>query len=440
LSSPTFASLELIDPLLRAVASANYHSPTPIQLQAIPPLLDGRDVLGCAQTGTGKTAAFSLPILQRLSLNHRRGKPEIRALVLTPTRELASQIGESFGVYGQFTQLRHLVVFGGVNQRSQVAELQRGIDVLVATPGRFLDLHSQGYIDLRVVEFFVLDEADRMLDMGFIRDIRKVIDLLPIDRQNLLFSATMPEPIIKLASGFLCDPVRVEVDPTSTTVESIDQQVMFVARPDKKRLLRFLLRDKRVKRAIVFTRTKHGANRVSRQLSKAGVSSAAIHGIKSQNARTRALAGFKSGEVRVLVATDIASRGIDVEGISHVFNYDLPNIAESYVHRIGRTGRAGRGGTAIAFCDETESAYLRDIEKLTGKPLKVVDDHPWHFPEAVPVPPPSRARRQGQRSLPLPRDSPNQRRLNAGSKFQGDNPSRSSRRRRRAPRRHSRSS
>ncbi len=341
-------------------------------------------MLGCAQTGTGKTAAFSLPILQHLAADSRRGKPVIRTLVLTPTRELAAQIGESFRVYGQFLELRHLVIFGGVKQHSQVSALRRGVDVLVATPGRLLDLHGQGFIDFDHVDFFVLDEADRMLDMGFIRDIRRVLALLPRDRQNLLFSATMPEPIVKLASAFLTEPVRVEVSPESPTVDAIIQLVMFVSRPDKKSLLLELLRDPDVESAIVFTRTKHGANRVAKQLTRAGVEAAAIHGNKSQNARTRALAGFKAGDVRVLVATDIASRGIDVDGVSHVFNYELPNISESYVHRIGRTGRAGRAGIAIAFCDETESEYLRDIEKLTGKPLEVVDGHEWHFPEAIP--------------------------------------------------------
>jgi len=382
----SFASLDLIEPLQRAVAREGYDTPTPIQAKAIPPLLDGRDVLGCAQTGTGKTAAFLLPILQHMELNPRPGKPVIRGLILTPTRELAAQIGESFEVYGQFLDLEHQVIFGGVSQRPQVAALRRGVDVLVATPGRLLDLHGQGYIDFGFVEFFVLDEADRMLDMGFIRDIRKVIDMLPRQRQNLLFSATMPKAIVKLASGFLHDPIQVEVNPDSTTVESIIQEVMFVARADKKRLLADLLSSPEVESAIVFTRTKHGANRVVKELGRAGIAAAAIHGNKSQGARTRALAGFKEGQIRVLVATDIASRGIDVDGVSHVFNYDLPNISESYVHRIGRTGRAGRDGIAIAFCDETEGEYLRDIERLTKKPMERVMNHPWHCVAAVPVP------------------------------------------------------
>jgi ATP-dependent RNA helicase RhlE len=380
----SFDSLDLIEPLQRAVSAENYQTLTPIQAQAIPPLLEGRDVLGCAQTGTGKTAAFLLPILQHLATDPLPGKPVIRALVLTPTRELAAQIGEFFETYGRFLDLYHLVIFGGVKQRAQVAALRRGVDVLVATPGRLLDLQDQGYIDLNDVEFFVLDEADRMLDMGFIRDIRKVLRLLHEDRQNLLFSATMPDSIVKLASAFLDDPVRVEVDRQSTTVEIILQKVLFVTRPDKNRLLRHLLKDPEIESAIVFTRTKHGANRVTKNLVQAGVEAAAIHGNKSQPARQRALAGFKSGNLRVLVATDVASRGIDVDGVSHVFNYDLPNIPENYVHRIGRTGRAGREGVAIAFCDETETAFLRDIEKLTGKALEVVLDHPWHLPTAMP--------------------------------------------------------
>ena len=376
----SFASLDILEPIQRAVAEIGYETMTPIQAQAIPPLLRGRDVLGCAQTGTGKTAAFLLPILHQLASQPSQGKPQPRALVLTPTRELAAQIGESFQDYASFLPLRHQVIFGGVSQKPQVASLRRGVDVIVATPGRFLDLYDQGYIDLSKIRFFVLDEADRMLDMGFIRDIRKVLALLPKRRQNLLFSATMPDAIVKLASAFLSRPVRVEVDPQSTTVERIGQQVMFVTRTNKKHLLRQLLDDEAVESAIVFTRTKHGANRVAKDLIRNNIESAAIHGNKSQGARTRALAGFKSGEIRVLVATDIAARGIDVDCVSHVFNYDLPNIAESYVHRIGRTGRAGRSGLAIAFCDDTETDYLRDIEKLTGQKIEVVHEQPFHDP------------------------------------------------------------
>lgn len=380
----SFNSLDLIEPIQRAIAAENYTVMTPIQAQAIPPLLEGRDVLGCAQTGTGKTAAFLLPIIQHLATDELPGKPVIRALVLTPTRELAAQIGESFDAYSQFVDLYHRVIFGGVNQRPQVADLRRGVDVLIATPGRLLDLHGQGYIDFQHVEFFVLDEADRMLDMGFIRDIRRILDLLHDERQNLLFSATMPDSIVKLASGFLHNPIRVEVDRQSTTVDLTTQKVMFLERADKKRLLRELLEGDEIKSAIVFTRTKHGANRVAKDLAKAGVNAAAIHGNKSQGSRQKALAGFKSSDVRVLVATDIASRGIDVDGVSHVINYDLPNIAESYVHRIGRTGRAGQAGIAIAFCDQSETEYLVDIEKLTGKSLEVVLDHEWHSEKAMP--------------------------------------------------------
>ncbi|MAY82004.1 MAG: DEAD/DEAH box helicase [Deltaproteobacteria bacterium] len=371
---------------------------TPIQEKAIPPLLRGRDVMGCAQTGTGKTAAFLLPIIQLLATNPLPGKPRIRALVLTPTRELAAQIGDSFAAYSQFLKLRHLVMFGGVGQGPQVSALRQGIDVLIATPGRLLDLHNQGHIDFKNVDFFVLDEADRMLDMGFIRDIRKVIDMLPRKRQNLLFSATMPDSIVKLARAFLYEPIRVEVDRQSTTVDRIIQKVMFVDRPNKKRLLRELLKSDDVESAIVFTRTKHGANRVVKDLTRADISAAAIHGNKSQGARLRALAGFKAGDIRILVATDIASRGIDVDGVSHVFNYDLPNISESYVHRIGRTARAGRDGVAIAFCDESETTYLTDIERLTKKPLEVVFEHEWHFPQAMPQP--GKAQRRPKQSRP----------------------------------------
>jgi len=407
----SFASLDLIEPLQRAVADEGYEGMTPIQAAAIPPLLEGKDVLGCAQTGTGKTAAFLLPILQHMAVDQRSGKPVVRGLILTPTRELAAQIGDSFEAYGKYLDLRHRVIFGGVNQRPQVSALRRGVDVLVATPGRLLDLHGQGYIDFSQVEFFVLDEADRMLDMGFIHDIRKVLAQLPDERQNLLFSATMPETIVRLASRFLTDPVRVEVDRQSTTVESITQKVMFVAKSNKKHLLRDLLREDDVESAIVFTRTKHGANRVTKDLIKSGIHAAAIHGNKSQGARLRALAGFKSGEVRVLVATDIASRGIDVSGVSHVFNYDLPNISESYVHRIGRTGRAGLEGVAIAFCDEGEAEYLRDIEKLIGKSLPVDRDHAWHSIGTVSEPPKprkrqfhgSRSNRSGRGGKPAPR-------------------------------------
>ncbi|MCB9780353.1 MAG: DEAD/DEAH box helicase [Alphaproteobacteria bacterium] len=411
-----FASLGLIDPLLRALKACGYEQPTPIQTQAIPPLLAGRDVLGCAQTGTGKTAAFALPVLQHLDADPTRGPRRIRALVLSPTRELAAQIGESFDAYAAHLDLRHHVIFGGVGQGAQVNALRRGLDILVACPGRLLDLHNQGYVDLSDVDFFVLDEADRMLDMGFIHDVKRVMQLLPLERQNLLFSATMPSAIVELSHELLDDPVMVEVTPQATTVERIDQKVMFVSKADKRRLLADILHNQGVGQAMVFTRTKHGANRLVEQLDKAGIEAMAIHGNKSQNARTRALDAFRDGRLGVLVATDVASRGIDVDTVTHVINFDLPNEPESYVHRIGRTGRAGRAGTAIAFCDQTEGAYLRDIEKLIGETIPVDLDHPWHADDAVPPRTPARPpgrdgggnagggrRRRGGRQGNLPR-------------------------------------
>ena len=380
----TFESLDLIPPLLRAITSQGYTEPTPIQVQAIPPLLEGRDVLGVAQTGTGKTAAFALPVLQHLAEEPFSGRRPIRTLVLTPTRELASQIAESFNTYGAHLDITHMVIFGGVSQGPQVAKLRRGIDILVATPGRLLDLQNQGHVDLRNVEFLILDEADRMLDMGFIHDLRRILKLVPDERQNLLFSATMPPAIAKLAAEFLRDPIRVEVAPQATPVERIEQLVMFTEKSNKRHLLAHLLDTLDISRTIVFTRTKHGANRLVTSLDKAGYSAAAIHGNKSQNARTRALDGFRQGKVKVLVATDVASRGIDIDGVSHVFNFDLPNESESYVHRIGRTGRAGAEGMAISFCDDTEGGYLRDIERLTGVPITPELDQPYHWHEAIP--------------------------------------------------------
>ncbi len=403
-SLTTFSKLGLIEPLLKALEREGYKEPTPIQAQAIGPLLANRDVLGCAQTGTGKTAAFALPVLQRLAESRpSHGKPKIRALVLTPTRELAAQISKSFTTYGKFIDARHMVIFGGVNENPQIRELRRGIDVLVATPGRLLDLMGRGFVDLRAVDFFVLDEADRMLDMGFVNDVRKVIRELPTKRQNLLFSATMPPSIVKLAASFLVKPVHVEVTPQSTTVELVEQTVMFVERADKKRLLAQLLKEKDVSRSIVFTRTKHGANRLCEQLDRSGIRAAAIHGNKSQGARKRALDGFRNGEVPVLIATDIAARGIDVDGVSHVFNYDLPNIPESYVHRIGRTARAGRSGVAISLCDSTEGAYLREIEKIIGMEVLVDDSHRWHSKAAehsTTLPAPKRTQSQGRGNRP----------------------------------------
>ncbi|AGC45149.1 putative ATP-dependent RNA helicase RhlE [Myxococcus stipitatus DSM 14675] len=383
----TFDELQLHDTLLRAVKAEGYTTPTPIQAKAIPHALAGKDVLGVAQTGTGKTAAFALPILQRLSAKAPAGGARpVRCLVLTPTRELAGQVGESFMTYGKNLPLRHAVIFGGVGQGAQVQSLQRGVDVLVATPGRLLDLMDQGYVSLRSLEVFVLDEADRMLDMGFIHDVRKVIKALPSKRQTLFFSATMPPEIVDLSRNLLTDPVRVEVTPVSSTAETVAQQVFFVEREQKRGLLTHLLKDGKISRALVFTRTKHGANRVAKQLEGSGVSAAAIHGNKSQNARERALDDFRSGTLRVLVATDIAARGIDIDGLSFVINYDLPNVPEQYVHRIGRTGRAGAQGTALSFCDAEERAYLRDIERTIRRSVPVVEDHPYRSGVAAPRP------------------------------------------------------
>lgn len=380
----SFKQLKLIDPLLRAVARENYQEPTPIQAQSIPLLLAGRDILGCAQTGTGKTAAFALPMLQLLTqANAAKGKPVIRALVLSPTRELAAQIEECFQAYARYLELRHLVIFGGVKQNSQVTALRRGVHILVATPGRLLDLVGQGYVHLGQVQFFVLDEADRMLDMGFIHDIRKILKLLPEKRQNLLFSATLPPDITRLAGSFLSNPARVEVSPPTSTVEQIEQRVLFVDRRDKPKLLISLLSHPSMFRVLIFTRTKHGADRLVKKLNKSKIPADAIHGNKSQNARRRALAGFHSGEISILVATDLASRGIDVENISHVFNYDLPHESEVYIHRIGRTGRAGLSGVAISFCDESETADLRSIEQLIGNEIPVDSSHAWHEPKAM---------------------------------------------------------
>jgi ATP-dependent RNA helicase RhlE len=391
----TFDELQLHDTLLRAVKAEGYTIPTPIQQKAIPHALLGKDVLGVAQTGTGKTAAFALPILQRLSAKAPAGGARpVRCLVLTPTRELASQVGESFGTYGKNLPLRHTVIFGGVGQNPQVQALRSGMDILVATPGRLLDLMDQGFVSLRSLEVFVLDEADRMLDMGFIHDVRKVIKALPAKRQTLFFSATMPPEIVDLSRNILTDPIRVEVTPVSSTAETVSQQVYFVEREQKRGLLTHILKEQRISRALVFTRTKHGANRVAKQLEGAGVTAAAIHGNKSQNARERALDDFRSGSLQVLVATDIAARGIDIDGLSHVINYDLPNVPEQYVHRIGRTGRAGASGIAVSFCDGEERAYLRDIERTIRRNVPVVEDHPYRSGRAAPQagdPAPARA-------------------------------------------------
>ena len=382
----SFDQLGLAEPLLRAVRAENYTQPTPIQAQAIPHLLEGRDLLGIAQTGTGKTAAFALPILQRLSASEtQRRRGAVRGLILTPTRELAMQILDSFRSYGQHLALRSAVVFGGVGQQPQVEKLSRGVDILVATPGRLLDLMSQRHVDLRDLSIFVLDEADRMLDMGFIHDVKRIIAALPKERQTLFFSATMPGEVEKLAGGILKDPARIEVTPPATTVERIDQRVYFVDAGNKNALLADLLKDKAIERALVFTRTKHGADRVTKHIARIGVDAQAIHGNKSQNARQRALNDFRDGNTRVLVATDIAARGIDVDGITHVINFEIPEVPETYVHRIGRTARAGRDGIALSFCDTSEKPLLRDVEKLTRKSLTVVQDHAFHGPAPRPA-------------------------------------------------------
>ncbi len=374
----SFQSLNLIQPILDSLRDEGYTVPTPIQKEAIPIILQGKDLLGCAQTGTGKTAAFAIPILQFLSQSKSNDKKrKIRSLIVTPTRELAIQIGESFKAYGRYTGLRQTVVFGGVNQFAQTNALQNGVDILVATPGRLLDLIGQGYISLRDIEIFVLDEADRMLDMGFIHDIRRLLALLPAKRQSLFFSATMPPEIVKLAGTILNNPKKVEVTPSATTVEIIGQYIYFVDKGNKNALLMDILKDASIKTALVFTRTKYGADKVMQVLVKNNIRAEAIHGNKGQNARQRALANFKAQTTRVLVATDIAARGIDVDDLALVINYEIPNIAETYVHRIGRTGRAGAAGTAYSFCDAEEKAYLRDIEKLINIKIPVVEDHPY---------------------------------------------------------------
>ncbi len=380
-----FEELNLITPILKAVAEEGYETPTPIQAQAIPLLLEKRDLVGCAQTGTGKTAAFSIPILQLLtekphSDTHRKA---IRCLILTPTRELALQIGESLAAYGRHLPLRTAVIFGGVSQVAQTEALKRGVDILVATPGRLLDLIGQKYIELHHVEIFVLDEAARMLDMGFAPAVKRVIGQLPEIRQNMLFSATMPPEIVKLVDKLLNEPAKVAVTPVSSTVEIIDQRVYFVGKKEKKLLLIHLLQNEEMKSVLVFTRTKHGADRVAKDLARAGITVAAIHGDKSQNNRVQALTQFKARKLRVLVATDIAARGIDVDELSHVVNFDLPNVPETYVHRIGRTGRAGMEGSAISFCDEEEKAYLKDIQKLIGKQVPIVYEQPYPLDKYV---------------------------------------------------------
>ena len=375
----TFKELGIIEPILKALSAEGYSQPTPIQEQSIPILMRRRDLLGCAQTGTGKTAAFAIPILQHLIVDrqHNSGPRKIRALIVTPTRELAIQIGDSFKVYGKHTGIHNTVIFGGVKQGAQTKALGYGIDVLVATPGRLLDLMNQGYISLKDIKYFVLDEADRMLDMGFIHDIRKLLAKLPVKRQSLFFSATMPPDIVSLSRKILGNPEKVVIKPEQTTAEKVSQSIYFVTKKGKPKLLAHLLQHNNIRSAIVFSRTKHGANKIVRLLGKWDIIAEAIHGNKSQNARQQALGNFKSGKIGVLVATDIAARGIDIDELSHVINYDLPNIPETYVHRIGRTGRASLSGTAISFCDVEEREYLRDIQKLIGQKIPVVEDHPF---------------------------------------------------------------
>ena len=393
-----FKQLEIIEPILRAVAAEGYTIPTPIQQQAIPLVLQRKDLLGCAQTGTGKTAAFAIPILQILH-GQKPMAPGIKVLILTPTRELAIQIDESFAAYGKHTGLRHTVIFGGVSQLHQTNALKRGIDILVATPGRLLDLMNQGFINLKSLQIFVLDEADRMLDMGFIHDVKRVIAKLPAKRQTLFFSATMPPEIQKLANVLLTNPAKVEVTPPATTVEKIEQSLYYVNKQEKPELLKYILSDSSIKTALVFTRTKHGANKVVKILDHAGIHSSAIHGNKSQAARQKALSDFKEGKIRVLVATDIAARGIDIDELTHVFNYDLPDVPETYVHRIGRTGRAGKTGIAIAFCSGEERTELRDIQKLIGLSIPLVKEHPFAANANMAAPPPVDNRPQQRRQF-----------------------------------------
>ncbi len=376
----SFNNLQLIEPVLQALSKEGYTNPTPIQEKSIPVILQQRDLLGCAQTGTGKTAAFVIPILQLMHQHMQRSNQSqrrIKGLILTPTRELAIQIGESIEAYGRFLPLRHQVIFGGVSQHSQVQNMRRGVDILVATPGRLLDLMQQGHISLRDIQFFVLDEADRMLDMGFVHDVKRIIAKLPAKRQTLFFSATMPDEIKKLADILLTDPVKVEVTPPASTVDLIQQSLYLVDKQNKQSLLIHLLQDQSIETVLIFTQMKHAADKLSRSLNQSGIRTEAIHGNKSQNARQAALANFKNKQTRVLVATDIAARGIDIDELTHVVNYELPNVPETYVHRIGRTGRAGASGIAISFCDRSEKDFLKDVEKLIRKAIPVVKEHPF---------------------------------------------------------------
>lgn len=423
----TFEDLNLIPPILKALKIEGYEKPTPIQAQAIPPLLEGKDLLGCAQTGTGKTAAFAIPIIQLLynAREQERQRKLTSTLILTPTRELAIQIGESFEAYGKFTGLKHAVIFGGVSQHGQTNALKHGIDILIATPGRLLDLMQQGFVDLNHIKLFVLDEADRMLDMGFVHDVKTVLAKLPKQKQSLFFSATMPPEIVKLSNTILNNPVKVEVTPVSSTAETVQQALYYVDKGNKKLLLMDLLKANDMKSVLVFARTKHGADRIARDLTKQGFKTAAIHGDKSQNARQNALNDFKSGKIRTLVATDIAARGIDIDSLGHVINYEIPNQPETYVHRIGRTGRAGANGMAISFCDAEEREYIRDIQKLISKNIPVVEDHKYPMVDFNPAPKSPNDRRhqkKGEGQGPRPQGNSN----NSGRKFKGEGQNRNS--------------
>lgn len=394
-----FKDLDIIKPILRAVEEAGYEQPTEIQENSIPVVLKGKDILGCAQTGTGKTAAFAIPILQNIVRDKEKNdERNIKALIVAPTRELAIQIEENFAMYSKYLDIKDTVIFGGVNQSSQVRKIKAGVDVLIATPGRLLDLSNQKHVDLKNVKYFVLDEADRMIDMGMIHDVKKIISRLPKERQNLLFSATMPKEVMKLVNSILKNPVKVEVQPVSSTAEIISQGVYHVPKKNKKSLLIHLLKDESIKSVIVFSRTKHGANKIAKDLEKAWVAAAAIHGNKSQNQRQLALNNFKEGNIRVLVATDIAARSIDIDELSHVINYDLPDVAETYVHRIGRTGRAGASGVAITFCDEEEKAMFRSIEKVIGKSIPVLAEEEYEIIQPVVQPVQKKSNNQGNKN------------------------------------------
>jgi len=416
----TFENLDLIEPILNALKTEGYTQPTPIQEKSIPIILKGHDLLACAQTGTGKTAAFAIPIIQKLYQQKKDdgGQRKIRALIITPTRELAIQIDESIASYGRNTKLRHTVVFGGVSQSNQVNTLKAGVDILVATPGRLLDLVNQGFIRLGDVSFFVLDEADRMLDMGFVHDVKKIIKIIPTKRQSLFFSATMPESIMALASTILTDPERVEVTPISSTAETIQQAVYFVDQSNKYDLLTHVLKDTAVITALVFTRTKHGADKVVKMLVRNNIKAEAIHGNKSQNARQNALNNFKNHTTRVLVATDIAARGIDIDELAFVINFEVPNIPETYVHRIGRTGRAGANGKAISFCDVEERVFLKDIQKLISQNIPVMEDHPFPAQNLIPE---GKSKPVAQQSRsPRPQARPAQRNGSASTSSNGN--------------------